>query len=314
MLVLVLVLALPAVAQPPEIRRLAGPTRIETAIAISADTYGAGRAGAVVLARSDAFPDALAGGPLAASVDGPLLLTPSTTLAPVTLEEIRRVLPAGGTVLVLGGESAISAAVESAVADAGYATRRLAGSNRIETALAIARAAAPRPGFITVATGNDFPDALIGGALATTFADGVLLLTDADRLPATVDAYLDEHATADVVTVGPAAAAAVPEAFTVSGDTPSLRSVAAAETFYGGIDPSGVSVASVEDYPDGLAGAPHAFDAGSLPLLLTPSEQLPQRHVDYLSSLDARGRSYVYGGARAVEDAVVEQMRAALTR
>jgi hypothetical protein len=46
---------------PDEVTRLSGPGRIETAIAISRDSFRDGEASAVILARADAFPDAPAG-------------------------------------------------------------------------------------------------------------------------------------------------------------------------------------------------------------------------------------------------------------
>src|SRR5690242_17551229 len=75
--------ALRAAALVSNVQRVAGPTRIGTAIATSQDEFATGgSARAVVLARADNFPDALAGGPLAAAKGGPLLLTPSNALDP----------------------------------------------------------------------------------------------------------------------------------------------------------------------------------------------------------------------------------------
>jgi len=54
------------------VTRLAGADRVGTAIAISQATFpAAGSAGAVILARDDDFPDALAGAPLAAKLHAP---------------------------------------------------------------------------------------------------------------------------------------------------------------------------------------------------------------------------------------------------
>ena len=68
-----------AVTVPSNVHRIAGSSRLATAIGASQDQFPtSGSAKAVVLARSDTFPDALAGGPLAAKLGGPLLLTPPT--------------------------------------------------------------------------------------------------------------------------------------------------------------------------------------------------------------------------------------------
>ncbi|CAN5379205.1 hypothetical protein BH23ACT9_BH23ACT9_34680 [soil metagenome] len=314
LLILLLVLtALPAAAQEaPTIQRLAGSERISTAIQIAAEEFADQAAGAVVLARDNDFADALTGAPLAAARRAPLLLTRTDQLPAVTEAEIQRVLPAGEIVYLLGGELAISTAVGQQLEELGYEVVRLGGSNRVETAILIAEEAAPEAGFITIAPGGDFPDALIGGSLASAFQGGVLVLTGGEEDTSARD-YVDANPDALVTTIGPAAAARFPEEFNVAGDTPSERSVAAAVAFYdNAIDPSGVALASVEDFPDGLAGAAHAFRAGPLPLLLTPRDVLPQAHVDYITGLDASGPSYVYGGNLAINESVVDQLRSAL--
>jgi hypothetical protein len=102
---------------------------------------------------------------LAADVGGPLLLTTPASLDPRVLAEIQRVLPAGGTVYLLGGTDALSTAVESAVRAAGYQTQRLSGANRFATSLAVVSALG-NPGTILLTTGDNYPDALSAGAAA----------------------------------------------------------------------------------------------------------------------------------------------------
>ncbi len=89
-----------------ETGRLAGPTRIATAGAISQAQFPDG-AEVVHLARADDFPDALAGGTL---TDGPILLVPSCgPLPPEVAAEIARLDP--DRVLALGGPAAVCDAV-----------------------------------------------------------------------------------------------------------------------------------------------------------------------------------------------------------
>ena len=88
--------------------RVMGVTRIETAIASSQRVFCDGEALGVVLTRSDLFPDAQAGTPLAIDKDAAMLLSEPATLNPATEAEILRVLPAGGTVYLLGGTAALS--------------------------------------------------------------------------------------------------------------------------------------------------------------------------------------------------------------
>ncbi|HUG84843.1 MAG TPA: cell wall-binding repeat-containing protein, partial [Euzebya sp.] len=70
--------------------RLDGDSRIETAVAISQDSFEDGSADAVVLARADAFADALAASTLAFVSNAPVLLTGSTDLPAVVQDEIER--------------------------------------------------------------------------------------------------------------------------------------------------------------------------------------------------------------------------------
>ncbi len=175
--VLLTALALPAsAALTPPVLRLGGAGRIDTAIQISQDYIAdvgstQGTATSVVLARSDSFPDALAGGPLAVAKAGPLLLTPPGSLDPRVLTEIKRVLAPGATVYLMGGEGALSAAVATEVTQAGYVTQRFAGTDRFDTALKVAQVIVGTPtgtgtniGLVVVTTGTDFPDALAAGA------------------------------------------------------------------------------------------------------------------------------------------------------
>lgn len=84
-----------------DVNRLAGATRIETAIEISQFEFPDG-AEQVFLARDDVFADAVAGGSL---TGGPVLLVPSDELPANVADEIRRLDPA--TVTVLGGSNAV---------------------------------------------------------------------------------------------------------------------------------------------------------------------------------------------------------------
>ena len=144
--------------------RIFGTDAIATAISVSqAEFPTAGSASGLVLARSDFFSDALAGGPLAAKVGGPLLITPGTPLSssldPRVLTEIQRVLPTGKTVYILGGPAALSPNIDAALTNAGYVVQRVQGPNEYATAVAIASQLG-NPSTVFEATGLFFADAL----------------------------------------------------------------------------------------------------------------------------------------------------------
>ena len=92
----------PIVPTGPQLERLEGPSRFETAITISQFRYPDGAA-EVYLARADSFADALAGTSLGR---GPILLVPQCGDVPAPVaEEVRRLNPA--RVFALGGEGAV---------------------------------------------------------------------------------------------------------------------------------------------------------------------------------------------------------------
>ncbi|NNF63414.1 MAG: hypothetical protein HKN07_04070 [Acidimicrobiia bacterium] len=92
--------------------RLAGYDRYSTAAAISASIFGP-TTKVVYVATSDNFPDALAGGPAAASADGygagPILLVRSDAVPGPTAAELARISPE--QIVILGGTGVVTEAV-----------------------------------------------------------------------------------------------------------------------------------------------------------------------------------------------------------
>ena len=289
--------------------RVAGPDRVATALEASRDAHPDGTAGAVVLARADAFPDALAGGPLAAAENAPLLLTPTDQLDERVATEIDRVLPDGGRVYLLGGTAALGAGVESTLTNSGYDVVRLAGAGRAETAVAIADATTDAPSTIFVATGGDFPDALGAGAAAVA-TDGVVVLTAGTAMPDVTREYLDAHPDAEVVAVGGQAAQATPGATDLVGADRYATNALVADRFFDAPVVAGVATGAA--FPDALAGVPHLAVRGG-PMLLTAAEQLSGPASDYIESrASSLERVYVYGGTAAVSASVESSLAALL--
>lgn len=175
--------------EPTDTDRIAGGTRIETAVEGSMAYYPGG-APQVLVARADLYPDALTGAPLAAAVGGPILLTAGDSLSPATAAELRRLGPT--TVHVLGGPVAISDDVFDAIEEIVDDTRRIAGGTRFETAVrikdALAAVVGAEPMIAYVVEGADpdpnrgWPDAVsVSGIAANTHTP--ILLAETDRLP-----------------------------------------------------------------------------------------------------------------------------------
>jgi putative cell wall-binding protein len=277
---------IPAVAVTPRagggsgaaVTRLGGADRYATGRQVSQAQWPNGSADAVVLARGDAAPDALAGGPLAARLHGPLLLTEPTALDPATRAEIDRVLggPAPSkSIYILGGDSAISPAIQTELKKAGYNVFRLSGQDRFGTALAVAKQFGPTSEAI-VATGLDFPDALAAGPLGAV-RDAPIVLSNGAALDPATSSFLAAHRTIDAVggAAGKAVARLGSSGRTVNvlagGDRfATAEDVAAAVVRTTGHAPTVVGVAYAFNFPDALTGGAFAANATE-PLLLTDS-------------------------------------------
>jgi len=179
--------------------RYAGSSRYSTAIEISRNNWF--EAYNVVLARGDAFPDALAGAVLANSstVGGPLLLSESNYLRPDVLQEIKRLNAV--TVYILGGKGAISEGVERELKANNLEVIRIQGYDRYETAARISARAVESSAKAFLASGENFADALSISSYAA--ARGIpLLLTRKGALPAATLAALQDLGVTDVTLIG----------------------------------------------------------------------------------------------------------------
>jgi putative cell wall-binding protein len=186
-------------AYAPDVRRLAGANRYETAAAISADTFAPGVPVAYVATGAN-FPDALAGTPVAGSLGGPMLLTAANELPSAIAAELDRLNPA--RIVILGATGAVSNSVASQLAayTSGSVTR-LSGADRYATAVAVSRASFTSADTVFVATGANFPDALAGGPVAA-MQDVPLLLVPATTLPDVVRGELLRLSPSKVVVLG----------------------------------------------------------------------------------------------------------------
>jgi probable HAF family extracellular repeat protein len=287
-----------------DIGRIAGPDRITTAVAVSEDSYPAGGAGAVVLATATNYPDALVGAPLAAAKNAPLLLTQGATLPAATFAEIKRLLPAGGTVYLLGGTAVVPATIATELSTAGYQVIRYSGATRYATAVAVAGALG-NPSTVLLASGTNFPDALAAGP-AAAHVHGVVLLTDSTTTPAATAAYLSSSAHT-VYAIGGPAAAADPKATPLAGSDRYATAAAVAVQFFP--SPTFVGIATGLAFPDALSGGAQLGHLGG-PLLLTATDNVPSATSTYRASTRASVVStHVYGGTSAIDDSVMNQLQ-----
>ncbi|WP_168583407.1 cell wall-binding repeat-containing protein [Gephyromycinifex aptenodytis] len=259
----------------PEAVRVAGSDRIGTSVEIS-KKYFTADADTVYIANGWRYADALTAGPAAAKDDAPLLLTEPDKLADSVMDEIRRLSPSN--IKIVGGSDVVSAEVENQLKGLGQGSvQRLAGSDRIGTAIAVSRQwASVETAY--VAYGWGFPDALSGGSGAAKENAPLMLSLPGDL----TDATIDRLKTLGVKNIKLIGGTKVLNG-TVANQANSLGSVMryAGENRYEtsaeviknvtGSGATSVFVATGQDFPDALAGIPAATKSKAPLALLAPT-------------------------------------------
>ena len=314
--------------------RIAGPNRIETAVRTSRAVFPGG-ADAVVIARADQYPDALAGSVLARAVappvGAPLLLTDSDSLSPATAAEIDRL--GAASAYVLGGTAAISEATAEAIADeTGVETvTRISGATRWDTAAAIKASVAEITDetvtAVYVAEGQDpdpnrgFPDALAVSALAAHELRPILLVTT-DLVPEATGDALEGISSATIVGGTEAVSEAVAETITAAvedvdrlfGPNRYATSVAVAQaSVEAGLDPSMLWLTTGQNWPDALTAGPSVARDGGVLMLVHPTELgVSEETVDFIEAQEPLADLDIVGGTDAVSSGVEEAIQALL--
>lgn len=319
----------------PTVKRRMGENREATSVALS--TWAFDTADTAILASAQAYPDALVSGPLAGSLDAPVLLTNRDDLPEDVESEIRRL--GADQVYVIGGEVAIGGAVEDELARdlPDVAVERIGGADRFATAARVADkvlgGATTDEVLLSLGRHADpsraFPDALSAGAFG---ADQQLpvLLTNGDELPEPTADALEAMAPDTVRVFGGSVAiseevadeardASGSEVRRFAGKTRYDTSRLAAEELLARRGITGPSdgdslldliFASGTNWPDALGAGAAAAETGALFLLTDPRDLDGAAATrSFLERWDGRiGRASVAGGPVAISGTVLNQL------
>lgn len=288
------------------VERIAGATRYETSYAI-ADLFKEkmyfDKFDNVVIANGKNFPDALAGSYLAVVRNAPILMA-SEKNADSLQDYIRENLQEDGTIYVLGGTGAVSDEVLGDLSET-YEVKRLSGSDRYETNLAILEeAGVSEEEEILVCTGKSFADSLSASATGRA----ILLVKDTGLTEAQVD-FLEAHTGSKYCIIG-GEGAVTAELEAVLSNYGSVEriygadryetSVKVAERFFE--DSERAVLTYAKNFPDGLCGGPLASCLNA-PLLLTTNEK-EEAAAAYVGSQNMKS-GYVLGGTSLISDETV---------
>ena len=294
----------------PAIERLSGPSRYETAVAISEGwAPGVDR---VYVATGENYPDALSAAAAAAHFDAPVLLTRPGAVPAAVLAELERLAP--DEIVIVGSTAAVADSVRTqllAIASDPVVVR-IGGIDRFETSRLIAEDAFGAGGatIAYVATGHNFPDAL-SAAPAAASIDGPVVLVPG--LAGSVDAatidLLDDLGIETVKIVGSAMAvsagveAGLDSQFDVVRLQGANRYGTAIAVNLDAFDTAPtVYLATGENFPDALAGAARAGYEGR-PLFISQQQCIPTAIMDAITTLNP-GRIVLLGGTPALSTRV----------
>lgn len=158
-----------------DFERIAGKDRFDTAALIASRFPDNNK---VALATGHNFPDALSLASAAGAQGYPLLLVGKDSLPTATEEYLKKANPQ--SLYIAGGEGIISSKLLHNLTQASgippEQIKRFAGQDRYETSTLLAREFYPTASKLFLATGQDFPDALAGAALAANRNTPMLLI------------------------------------------------------------------------------------------------------------------------------------------
>lgn len=301
------------------VRRISGAVRYDTMASIASVGYS--KSNVVILASGENFPDALSASALAGAYNAPILLTASNALSAQTARAIDSLT--AKRVIVLGGTSAVSDQVVSALKSKGLSVKRVYGSVRQGTAEAVAKnvAAITSPDTAIIASSAAPWDSLSVSSLAYAKKWPVLLTqADGSLSSSTLATLKSISSIKKVIIVGGNNA--------VSASVTTQLSAYQVERWWGatryetsleiashvillGLKPTYVALASGENFPDALAGGALMGGKNGL-VLLSASIGTPATFTFLEKYVSDISHCYLFGGTAALDTTVESSCRQAL--
>ncbi|MET8222970.1 cell wall-binding repeat-containing protein [Streptomyces sp. NPDC005301] len=244
---------------------------------------------------------------------GPLLMTSETSLSTAVQTELKRTLKPGATVYLVGGTDILSSTVASKVSSLGFTPKRLSGTSRYSTSVAVAKAVTGAPEYVFLATGTDYHSAMAASAAAGALGyggKGTVVLNDGNSLSSSVKSYLNslDPDQTMVIPVGASAKYALTHTYLsnwpdtwsyypISGSGHDGTSAALARFWW--TSPSVVGLAWSDSWRGGVSASTGMLDYG--PILWTDETTLTDADATYLRE-QAAGVNIVvaFGGTGSV--------------
>lgn len=262
-----------------------------------------------IIASGENFSDALCGAPLAKKYDAPILLTAKNSLDDQTKNQLSRLNVK--YVYIIGGTGVISSNVEQEILRMGIQVSRIAGNDRYETSLRVAKAM----GHFTqavIATGENFPDALSIAPIAA-IKGMPILLTPKNNLPNGLKEYLKDNVRSTYVVGGTGVVSnnvynQLPSPTRLSGTTRYETNISIIKEFTDDLDFENCYLATGENFPDALAGSALASLTNS-PVILVSNSVHQSSNSFIKSKLNTIQKITAFGGVFAVPESILSDYK-----
>lgn len=302
------------------VKRIAGGTRIDTAIEIAKSEF-TGKVNSVVLATADNYPDALTGSVLAYKQNAPILLVgDSQEDKNKLLTYMKNYLSADGKVFLLGGTEVVTENFAAEIKAAGYSdVIRLGGADRYETSAKIADYLNVTEGTpVVIASGENYPDALSAGSVAAINQYPILLVAN-NTISDSVKSELAKIKPSKVYIIGGQGVISKKtenEIAQLSGNIVRLggadrysTSIIVANNFK--LSGRSVCIAAGTNFPDALAGTIYAANYNA-PMILV-GNTLTDEEKTYIKNSRLSGAA-IFGGEGSVNDKIANEITGLLSK
>lgn len=285
--------------------RISGPTRYETAQAVF--NKGWQSSNTAILVTGENYPDALCATPLAAKYDAPILLTKNTSLK--NQPDLYNTIKNKGVnqVLIIGSQGIIPKSVENDLAEIGISYRRIAGSTRYETSVAIAKEVGSSNGQVIVAYGENFPDGVSIASVAA-MKQIPILLTKSNEVPKAIKNYMQSISINKTYLLG--SEGLIPK--TIANQLINVERLAGSDRyetnqkifnrFKGELSLGKVYIASALDFPDALSASALAVKTSSFVVLSHTSEIKPSVKTMIEGNKSTIKTAYILGSRGLIAD------------
>lgn len=287
------------------VSRLAGQDRYETAAKISQSNWDT--ADAAVLVSGQSFADALSAAPFAKLKDAPVLLTSSNTLNINTKDELSRLKVR--TVYIIGGTGVVSNSVEDSLRNMKIVVKRISGSDRYATSLAVAKQISG-PKQVFIASGEGFADGLSVSSYAA-LSGSPILLTNGKELSSDILQYVKGSGSTPYVVGGNSvvddSVVSSLGAERIYGSDRYSTNLAVLNKFSDKYDTSNIYLASGSDFADALSGSAAAGEKSAPVVLVGKSGSSDTRN--YINGkLAGVGQITILGGEGSILQSAVNEL------